>query len=748
MDERRLLMKEETIRMSESRRRVSRSDAVCIGLLGMTCMVLLSWQPSTEMWTPVSRQNISPLYQTYDDVRSLPSYSVDYTARSFRINHIPTLLLGGSIHYPRATVEMWSSVLRKAKDDGLNHIEMYIFWNAHERQRGVLDFSGNKNLTQFYDLAAEFGLFLSLRIGPYVCAEYNNGGLPVWLNEIPNLSARRNNQPWKNEMERFVREIITLSTRYFAKNGGPIILAQIENEYNLNDQEYVDWCGELTMKLNVQVPWIMCNGMSAKNTIGACNDFDCVNFAHDRRSKHPNEPLLWTENEGWFQKWDGPRNYTKEDRSAEEISYAITRWFAIGGAHHNYYMYFGGNHYGRSAGGGITTMYADGVNLHSDGLDNEPKRTHLRRLHHVLAKYQASLLQHPIQLNRSIALSRETRAFIYGDLVFVENFHPHATKVTFQTQSYTLLGHSMLLLYQNALVFNTSDVIGPRLQRKYKRIVELQEWKSWSEPIVSAPYRKRVKSRVPLEQLSVTSDETDYLIYQTRNPLDAAVNFDLAVSTCESTSLLIYLNETFVTEINTPHHVGNCSRWLNVSLPSFNASRLTIVSISMGIGNLHTLHSKGLTGDILLGNQSIRQNGWIMYPGTIGETLQLFRPEFQSSVDWQPFISGLKPPMTWYTTSFRLDRKVTRQQDHSILINAQGLGRGRLYLNGHDLGRYWLISYNNSPPIQQYYHVPEEWLQQDNTLTVLEELPVPTAPLRLELVHSFFQDSNRPVTGK
>jgi beta-galactosidase len=86
---------------------------------------------------------------------------------------------------------------------------------------------------------------VNLRIGPYVCAEWNYGGLPVWLNQVPDIKFRSSNAAWEAAMKKFILEIVDYTNPYLAKNGGPIILAQIENEYGGSDQAYVDWCGDL-----------------------------------------------------------------------------------------------------------------------------------------------------------------------------------------------------------------------------------------------------------------------------------------------------------------------------------------------------------------------------------------------------------------------------------------------------------------------------------------------------------------------
>ena len=112
--------------------------------------------------------------------------------------------MAGAIHYPRSTSAMLTYIMSMAKNNGLNTVQTYGFWNIHEQKRGIYDFSGRTNLSGLLQEAANAGLFVNLRIGPYVCAEWDYGGLPVWLNNVPNMVFRSNKDAWTTEMKRFI----------------------------------------------------------------------------------------------------------------------------------------------------------------------------------------------------------------------------------------------------------------------------------------------------------------------------------------------------------------------------------------------------------------------------------------------------------------------------------------------------------------------------------------------------------------
>ena len=185
-----------------------------------------------------------------------------FDERSAFIDGERTLVLSGAIHYARVLPSDWDSVLELAKGMGLNTIQTYVMWNFHEPHRGNLTWSGRANLTQFIEKAASHGLLVVVRIGPYVCGEYQFGGIPVWLRGVDNVSCFRCSDPvWKRESARFVGEVVKRVEPYLADNGGPVIMLQIENEYGGPDQSYLEWDVDMARNLTAgySVPWNLCH---------------------------------------------------------------------------------------------------------------------------------------------------------------------------------------------------------------------------------------------------------------------------------------------------------------------------------------------------------------------------------------------------------------------------------------------------------------------------------------------------------
>ena len=277
----------------------------------------------------------SPTFPSFSSYAGSP-YTVSYDRRSIRLNDQPVTFLSGSIHYPRSTPGMWPQLMKQAAADGLNMIEIYVFWNWHQPTEDVMDWTGRGNLTLFLDAIAEAGLFANLRIGPYVCAEWDYGGIPAWLAYKPDMRFRAYNQAWMDAVTQWMQTVVAVTRSYWADRGGPIVLAQVENELNGADQKYVDWSGQVATEMNVAVPWIMCNGQSANNTINTCNGNDCAGFIESNGQSGRiliDQPAMWTENEGWFESW-GDNTHpegTYSDRSPEDMAFVVARWFARGG---------------------------------------------------------------------------------------------------------------------------------------------------------------------------------------------------------------------------------------------------------------------------------------------------------------------------------------------------------------------------------------------------------------------------------
>ncbi|MBV8674316.1 MAG: beta-galactosidase [Acidobacteriaceae bacterium] len=149
----------------------------------------------------------------------------------------PYQIISGSIHYTRVPREYWRDRLQKSRAMGLNTIETYASWNLHEPKPGVFDFSGQLDISAFIRMAQEEGLNVILRPGPYVCAEWETGGLPAWLFADPMVKVRTQDPRFLAAADRYLQRLGKEVAGLQTSHGGPIIAVQIENEYGLSRAE-------------------------------------------------------------------------------------------------------------------------------------------------------------------------------------------------------------------------------------------------------------------------------------------------------------------------------------------------------------------------------------------------------------------------------------------------------------------------------------------------------------------------------
>ncbi|KAA8535989.1 hypothetical protein F0562_028467 [Nyssa sinensis] len=452
---------------------------------------------------------------------------VTYDGRSLIVNGTRKLLFSGSIHYPRMPPEMWPDIIKKAKMGGLNVIQTYVFWNIHEPIQGQFNFEGNNDLVKFIRLIGQNDMYVTLRVGPFIEAEWNHGGFPYWLREVPNIIFRADNEPFKYYMKKYVKMIIDLMKKenLFAPQGGPIIMAQIENEYN-NVQlayrelgvQYIQWAANMAVGLKTGVPWIMCKQKDAPDpVINTCNGRHCGDTFTGPNS--PDKPSLWTEN--WTAQYrvfgDPP-----SQRAAEDIAYAVARFFSKNGTLTNYYMYYGGTNYGRSTSSFVTTRYYDEAPLDEYGLTRDPKWGHLKDLHRALRLSKKALLWGTPAVQR---VSNDLEIITYerpGSSICTaflnNNDSKSAATINFRGMNFYLPPKSISILPDcKTVVFNTQTIVAQHSARNFhpsKKAKNLK-WEMFQESIPTFNDLP-VKNKMPMELYSFTKDTTDYAWYSTR----------------------------------------------------------------------------------------------------------------------------------------------------------------------------------------------------------------------------------------
>ncbi|KAL9682838.1 hypothetical protein QQ045_014648 [Rhodiola kirilowii] len=697
---------------------------------------------------------------------------VSYDRKAIVINGQRKILISGSIHYPRSTPDMWEDLILKAKDGGLDVIDTYVFWNGHEPSPGNYNFEGRYDLLRFIKTIQKAGLYAHLRIGPYVCAEWNFGGFPVWLKFVPGISFRTDNDPFKQAMQGFTEKIVGMMKRegLFEPQGGPIILAQIENEYGALSKElgapghnYLTWAANMATSLNTRVPWVMCKQDNAPDPmINTCNGFYCDQFYPNQ----PYKPKMWTEAwTGWFSEFGG----TITQRPVEDMAFAVARFIQSGGSFVNYYMYHGGTNFGRTAGGPfLTTSYDYDAPIDEYGLLRQPKHGHLKELHRAIKMCEPALVSaDPVVTS----LGSYQQAHVYttdsGECAaFLSNFDRISDAVVlFNSMRYRLPRWSISILPDcRNVVYNTAKIgVQTTKMAMVPGRVKMQKWHSYAEDPLSLDERLTMTTTGLLEQINVTRDTSDYLWYITRVDVSRSESF---LHSGELPTLLVQSHGHAVHIFVNGKHSGSAfgSRayrkitYRDEIRLRAGTNQIALLSVAVGLQNIgghFETWETGILGPVVLyglddGRRDLSGHKWTYQIGLKGEAMNLESENALSASEWMEssLLAGRQPPLTWHKATFDAPGG-----DDPVALDMNGMGKGQIWINEKSIGRYWTTlatgncsecSYNQTfrpprcqvgcgKPTQRWYHVPQSWLKPTmNRVVIFEELG--GDPSRIKLV--------------
>ncbi|KAL3532020.1 hypothetical protein ACH5RR_005541 [Cinchona calisaya] len=638
------------------------------------------------------------------------STEVSYDGRALKIDGERKIINSGSIHYPRSTTEMWPSLIKNAKDGGLDAIETYVFWNAHEPHRR------------------------------------------------------------EDEVKIFTTLIVDMmkKEKLFASQGGPIILAQIENEFGDvankfgNDAKpYLNWNVKFAESLNIGVPWIMCQQADAPEPIiHTCNGYYCDGFNQSSKTI----PKIWTENwTGWFKDWGSPDPH----RTAEDVAFAVARFFQFEGTVQNYYMYHGGTNFGRTSGGPyITTTYDYDAPLNEYGLVNQPKWGHLKQLHLLLKSMEKILTygdksDHQYEEYGKWQMSATIYDYNGSRVCFFGNADKDRDlRITFEGRNYTVPAWSVSVLPDcETVVYNTAHVhTQTNVLDKVNSVTSL-EWQWRVEPIqhISQKHHTKPPKGVTfatelLDQKTVTNDTSDYLWYMTTVDLDESDPI-----WGREVTLKLHTTGHIIHAFFNRKHIG--SKYAQnghfefdfeaIGKVKHGTNTITLLSATVGLQNYgaHYDHiSNGILGPIKLvapnnEEMDLSKNKWGYKVGLNGiEERQLFLDTEHRK--WRgPENLPVNRMFIWYKTSFD-----TPSADEPVVLNLEDMGKGTAWVNGNNIGRYWTSYFsdkngcdskcdyhgsyysskcqtNCGTPSQKWYHIPRSFLNKDgkNNLVLFEE---------------------------
>ncbi len=317
--------------------------------------------------------------------------------KSFLLNGKPFVVKAAEVHYPRIPREYWDHRIKMCKALGMNTLCLYVFWNIHEQREGEFNFTGNNDVAEFCRLAQKNGMYVIVRPGPYVCAEWEMGGLPWWLLKKKDIRLREQDPYFMERVKIFEQKVGEQLVPLTIQHGGPIIMIQVENEYGSygEDKPYVSEIRDCLRGIyGPEMALFQCDWSSNFEKNGLDDLTWTMNFGTganiDQQFRRlgelrPNAPKMCSEFwSGWFDKW-GARH---ETRPAKDMVEGMDEMLSKG-ISFSLYMTHGGTSFGHWAGANSPGFAPDVTSYDYDAPINEwglatPKFWELREM---MAKY-------------------------------------------------------------------------------------------------------------------------------------------------------------------------------------------------------------------------------------------------------------------------------------------------------------------------------------------------------------------------
>ena len=567
-----------------------------------------------------------------------------------------TPILSGEMHYPRIPHQYWRHRLQMMKGMGLNTVATYVFWNIHETEPGKWDFTGDKDLAEYIRTAGEEGMMVILRPGPYVCAEWEYGGYPWWLQNVPGMEVRRDNEAFLEHTKAYINRLYKEVGDLQCTKGGPIIMVQCENEFGSYVAQRKDIPLEEHRKYNAKIKqqladagfdvplftsdgsWLFEGGSTEGALPTANGESDIENLKKVVNQYHGGKgPYMVAEfYPGWLSHWAEPFPQV----SASEIA-AQTEAYLKNDVSFNFYMVHGGTNFGFTSGANYDKrrdIQPDLTSYDYDAPISEagwvtPKYDSIRNVIKKYVKYNVPNppAQNPVIEIPSIKLDK------VGDLLaYMERMQPvtDTNPLTFEqmNQGY---GYMLYTRRFNQPISGTLEIPGLR----------------------------------------------DY----------AVVYID-----GEKVGVLNRNTQTYSMEIDVP----------------FNAT-LQILVENMGrinYGSQIVDNAKGIISPVTIAGKKIT-GGWNMYKLPMSETPECSKMGSCAYTNSATQAARLKDCPVIYEGTFTLDKT------GDTFIDMEEWGKGIIFINGKNIGRYWQVG------PQQTLYIPGVWLKKgENKIVIFEQL--------------------------
>lgn len=567
-----------------------------------------------------------------------------------------TPVLSGEMHYSRIPHEYWRHRLQMMKGMGLNTVATYVFWNLHETEPGKWDFTGDKNLAEYIRTAGEEGMMVILRPGPYVCAEWEFGGYPWWLQNVPGMEVRRDNEAFLKHTEAYIKRLYEEVGNLQCTKGGPIIMVQCENEFGSYVAQRKDIPLEEHRRYNAKIKrqladagfdvplftsdgsWLFEGGSTEGALPTANGESDIENLKKVVNQYHGGKgPYMVAEfYPGWLSHWAEPFPQV----SASDIA-RQTEAYLKNDVSFNFYMVHGGTNFGFTSGANYDKkrdIQPDLTSYDYDAPISEagwvtPKYDSIRT---VIKKYVKHEVPNPPARIPVIEIPSIKLDKVADLLAYAERMDP-VTDVRPLSFEQLNQGHGYVLYTRrfNQPISGTLEIPGLR----------------------------------------------DYAVVYVDG---------------EKAGVLNRNTQTYSMEINVP----------------FNAT-LQILVENMGrinYGSLITENNKGIISPVTIAGKNIT-GGWHMYKLPMDQMPDCTKMGSCAYTNDTAHGARLKDCPVVYEGTFTLN------ETGDTFIDMEEWGKGIIFINGRNIGRYWQVG------PQQTLYIPGVWLKKgENKIVIFEQL--------------------------
>lgn len=579
-------------------------------------------------------------------VSAQSKHSFTLAKKDFLLDGKPYQIISGEMHPARIPKEYWRHRIQMAKAMGCNTIAAYVFWNYHEQEEGSFDFSSeNRDIAAFVKLAQQEGMWVLLRPGPYVCAEWEFGGLPPYLLRIPDIKVRCMDQRYMAATARYVKALAEQVKGLQVTNGGPILMVQVENEYGSfgNDKQYLYKLKELWEQNGINVPFYTADGpvsalLEAGTVPGAAIGLDSGSSEGDFAAagkQNPDVPSFSSESyPGWLTHWG--EKWARPDKAGivKEVKFLMDTKRSF-----NLYVIHGGTNFGFTAG------------ANSGGKGYEPDLTSY--------DYDAPINEQGGATEKYMALREAIGSYSKKKLPAIPAPIPAITIPDISLKPYTSIWENLPAAVKS---------VQPKTFEAYGQDYGFMVYKTT-------------------------------LVGHKSGKLDIVELHDYAT---------VFLNGQYVGKID--RRLGEHS----IELPKSDAKDPVLEILVEGMGRINfaqaLIDRKGITDRVTLNGMTLMN--WEVYGLPMkSEFVQQLAPAKSAAVKPGEFFKGT----------------FTLTGTGDTYLDMTNFKKGMVWVNGHNLGRYWEIG------PQKRLYCPAPWLKKgENEIVVLDQHQLEAATVKGE----------------